>query len=128
MVIPNLMLDTPPESFVEFRDQLVQDDNVLGDWFEKHFKASADQGDFVQVSEIHNYLKQRCSENLVKGAKKRKELFEMCLASRGYVVHDKKRVRGESVHKRKIAVGVKFHSLSDDGPRDVESEDLLDGP
>ncbi len=57
----------------------------------------------------------------------------MCLASRGYVVHDKKRVRGETVQKRKIAVGVKFNSLreegpSDDGPRDMESEDLLDGP
>jgi hypothetical protein len=55
----------------------------------------------------------------------------MCLASRGYVVHDKKRVRGESVQKRKVAVGVKFalcNDGNDDGPRDnEEGDDLLDG-
>ena len=89
-----------------------EEDNVFGDWFDKHFEASADQGDYVQISEIHNYLQQSRSEHLVKDPKKRKALFETCLKSKGYEVHRKKRLLGDPNQKRRIALGVKFVSRS----------------
>ena len=101
------LLDSPPLSFIEFRDQLVKDDNVLTDWFEKHFKKTDSMDDYVQVSEINDYLQDSLSTSLVNSAKKRKELFEMCLTSAGFVVHDRKRPRG-APEKRKVAFGIKF--------------------
>ena len=105
------LLDTPPESFVEFRDELVREDNNLADWFAKHFSRSDDPNDHVQVGEIQRYLSLTESSELVRAPRKRKELFEMCLVTNGFVVYDRKRVRDEAgteVMKRKVALGVKF--------------------
>ncbi len=74
----------------------------------------------MQVSEIDQYLKDTSSTSLVNSAKKRKELFEMCLASAGFMVHDKMRLNG--VHRRKVAVGVKFTS-DKDGYCDVDDSE-----
>jgi phage/plasmid-associated DNA primase len=101
-------LDHPPKSFIDFRSELVKDDNVLVDWFEKHFEITGDPTDYVQVSEVHRYLSETNDGDLVKSAKVQKQLFELCLRTNGVVVHDKKKLSGNRV-LRKVAVGVKFN-------------------
>ena len=51
------LLDNPPLSFIEFRNELVKNDNVLADWFDKHFKKSDCMDDYIQACNIDDYLR-----------------------------------------------------------------------
>ena len=67
--------------------------------------------DYVQLSNINDYLTETRQTNLVYASKKRKELFEMCLTAAGFVVHEKKRVRGDPIQKSKVVVGIQFSAI-----------------
>eukprot|EP00873_Tetraselmis_striata_P045205 jgi/Tetstr1/465469/TSEL_010153.t1 len=109
------ILNDPPESLIDFRAELTQDDNPMTEFFDAHFEITRNEDDYVQVGEINVYigkLDDKAVRGLPGSIRFRKNCFETYLKTRGIRVVSRTWVDGE--HKRNVARGVKFKA--DDCP------------
>eukprot|EP00873_Tetraselmis_striata_P035065 jgi/Tetstr1/455329/TSEL_042164.t1 len=121
------ILNDPPESLIEFRAELTQDDNPMTEFFDAHFEITRNEDDYVQVGEINVYigkLDDKAVRGLPGSIRFRKNCYETYLKTHGIRVVSRTWVDGEQ--KRNVAKGVKFKA--DDCPFIEEPANAVHAP